>query len=490
MEANKNLYDLSRLNRVQVRVIAAVAVLFMIQRIFVQQGLSAVLGVILIAPIASYLANYNPFLSEEMKGVCLTVICEAVMLGLIIMEGGSPTGLFMLFIISCISALYMNTKIYCINWVINECILVLLIFVFKAPILGQDVSQNVLSKSLLILNIGFIVLYIVCRWAERYIMTSKTALDESQKLVDQIENTMNNLNQHTNVLNENIDHLNKSMQEVNDINHTISTSVNETFTGMQEQSESINQVSHLVNKASETVHSTKTIAEHMESISSQINGEVTENHTSIQTMHEQMQLIKQTMDTAFQTVIDLENSMEHIKTTLASIDSIAEQTNLLALNASIEAARAGEAGKGFTVVAEEVKKLAEESTKMVSDTQEVIQKLFDQTQMTRQQVQIGQEATGSGEEAMKKVQLGFNQLDYSINKLAEEVSLEFEDIKQLFTLLDQMNHEVSALSNLSDKHSKVALVMNEGVQDQTQHITEVYNHLQEIHALSNQMTGC
>lgn len=489
MKDTKSSYDLSKLNRIQVIVITVVSLLFCAQRIIFQGGISSKIIIILMGPILSFLVNYSKRLPSHIKALCLSLISEAVTLTLITLEGGSPTSIFMLFIIACITALFMNTKIYCTNWAIMEIVTILLLFILRVPLLGAQVPMNIVFKNFFILNIGFVIMYIVCKWSENYIITSQTALEESQKLIEQIESTMNHLNEHTAVLNENIGHLSHNMQEVNDINLRISTSVNQTFTGMQEQGESINQVSNLVNQANERVLSTKNITQNMEAISHQINHEVEENHTSIKTMLEQMKLIKQTIDTAFGTVVDLENSMEHIKAALARIDSIAEQTNLLALNASIEAARAGEAGKGFTVVAEEVKKLAEESTKMVNDTQAVIQNLFNQTQITRQQVQIGQEATQAGDMAMEKVQLGFEQLHVSIVKLGQEVELEFEDIKQLFTLFDQMNDQMGSLTNLSYKHSQVAQVMNEGVQTQTQHITEVYNHLQEINKLSSQLTA-
>jgi len=489
VQKTNNIYDLEKLIGFQLKIIWAIAIIFSIQRLIIHKGFTIVIPLMFLAPIFSTLIHLTKKLSIQAKAIGLAISSEFAMILSIILEGGSITSIFMLFIIACITVLYMDTKVYCINAALIEIVIILLLYVLKIPILGEDISAIESTKNFLIFNLGLVIMYIVCRWSAKYIKSSQLALEESHTLLSKIENTMATLNHHSKILNASIDRVNINMQDVNAINESIKHSVESTIQGMATQALGITTVSNLIASSNEHVVSSKTVTENMDQISHSIECEVEENHMFIEQMDTQMRSINETMNTTFNTVMALENSMQQIAIALENIDNIAKQTNLLALNASIEAARAGEAGHGFAVVAEEVRKLADESGQTVVDIQSLISDLSSNTQRTKSQVEIGRQATKQGEMVMEKVQIGFKELKNSIIQLTQEVNTEFENTQELFSLFEQMTTENTNLTQLTQQQAISADTMNKEIQNQASNITEVHNHLQEIYKLSTELTN-
>ena len=482
-------YSLEALISFQLKGIWIICILFSLQRFISYKGFTISIPLMLLAPILSTLIHYAKRISIQAKAVGLAISSEFSILLPIILEGGSPTAIFMIFVVICITALYMDSKVYLINGAIAEITLIIILYILKLPILGPSIQGGDISKNFLIFNIGLVIMYIVCKWSENYIKSNQSALSESTTLLSKIENTINTLNHHSKVLNSSIDSVNTNMKGVNTINESIMNSVKDTIEGMEAQNNGITIVSDLISQSNSHVISTKTVAENMAQINHSIKAEVEENHVLIDQMGIQMNAINQTMKTTFDTVTELENSMQQITTALENITNISNQTNLLALNASIEAARAGEAGQGFAVVADEIRKLADESGQTVIDIQTVITDLSSKAQITKSQAATGRDATKHGEEIMQKVQIGFEQLKSSIMELAKEVDMEFEDIKGLFLLFEQMTSETTRLNELTQKQALSVDVMNKEIQSQASNIVEVHNHLQEIHKLSEELTN-
>ena len=485
---NQSNFNLEKLISFQLKVSWIICCIFSLQRLITYRGFVISIPVILLAPLLSTIIYFIKPFSVQMKAVGLAITCEFAVMVPVLLEGGSPSSVFMIFVVVCLTVLYMDTKVYLINSIIVEIALIIILYILKSPILGASISSSDVNKNFLILNIGLVIMFVVCRWSESYIRSNIKSLNESEALVTKIENTMNTITEHSNILNESIMHLNMNMKDANTINTSIMTSVQDTIYGMEAQNNGISVVSDLINQSNVHITSTKTVAENMDQISNLLKTEVEENYILIDQMGIQMNAIDQTMQTTFTTVTELEASMQQIGAALETINSIASQTNLLALNASIEAARAGEAGQGFAVVAEEVRKLADESSQIVINLQDIMTELSSKTNLTKSQAETGRLATKQGQADMAKVQSGFEQLKTSIMSLAKEVDIEFEEIKQLSLLAEQMTSETTTLNELTQKQVVTVKTMNEGIENQATNINEVHSHLQEIHKLSEELT--
>lgn len=489
MENQNNIsnYDLEKLISFQLKVIWVIGIVFSLQRLLTYKQFTISIPLLLIAPILATLICATKKISIPNKALGLAIASELATFITVIFEGGSSTSIFMIFIIMCITVLYMNCKIYCINALIVEITYIIMLFVLKIPLLGPNITSSDSIKCFLIFNIGIIIMYIVCKCSESYIRSNQTALSESQALLSQIESTIASLHEHSTVLNSSINHVNMNMKGVNDINTSIMNAVQDTISGMEAQNNDIATVSNLITKSNTRVISTKTVTENMDQISKSLKTEVEDNYMLINQMSTQMDSINETMSTTFTTVTELENSMKQITNALESIDDIASQTNLLALNASIEAARAGEAGQGFAVVADEIRKLADQSSKIVVTIQSIMADLSSKAHATKSNAEIGREVTKQGTQSMQKVQVGFNHLKDSIMELAKEVNLEFEDIKELFILFEQMTSKTTDLNEITQRQATTVNVMSTEIENQATNINEIHTHLQEIHALSESL---
>lgn len=127
----------------------------------------------------------------------------------------------------------------------------------------------------------------------------------------------------------------------------------------------------------------------------------------------------------------LGESAQKIGRVTEAITEISEQTNLLALNATIEAARAGEAGKGFAVVANEIKELARQTAHATVD------------------------------------------IKNQINEMQSTTSQTVDDIKQVSTVIHEINNVISGIATAVEEQSVTSTEIGNNIIQASQGIAEV-----------------
>lgn len=165
-----------------------------------------------------------------------------------------------------------------------------------------------------------------------------------------------------------------------------------------------------------------------------------------------------------ETVLNLERSMDQIRSITETIRGIAEQTNLLALNASIEAARAGEAGKGFAVVANEVKELAKKVSEFTQEIEKIVDNLsrevkltVDKAEKTKKMVDEVENATSMIAGAVEEQTAVTNSIvDNTIQTKEKSFTLisEIEDLKRVVEQLISISEDIKVSLDI---FSEVAL---------------------------------
>ncbi|MEZ0344121.1 MAG: methyl-accepting chemotaxis protein [Caldimicrobium sp.] len=165
-----------------------------------------------------------------------------------------------------------------------------------------------------------------------------------------------------------------------------------------------------------------------------------------------------------ETVLNLEKSMEQIRSITETIRGIAEQTNLLALNASIEAARAGEAGKGFAVVANEVKELAKKVSEFTGEIEKIVDNLsqevrltVDKAEKTKRMVDEVENATSMIAGAVEEQTAVTNSIVENALQTKEKSFALISEIEDLRKVVERLIHLSEYLKTNTDILSEIAL---------------------------------
>jgi methyl-accepting chemotaxis protein len=208
---------------------------------------------------------------------------------------------------------------------------------------------------------------------------------------------------------------------------------------------------------SEGANSQASSLETLRAAMSDIGSQTTQNASGAQSTKRVALEARQATESGVADVDALNDAMNAITTSGASIaktikviDDIAFQTNILALNAAVEAARAGDAGLGFSVVAEEVRRLAQRCAEASRETAEC---LGDSLDKSRQGVEMGHKVAGRLSEITDRI-VRVDDLVGSIAAASEQQRLQLTDVNHSLEHIGQVTQANAAAAEESSAEAE------------------------------------
>jgi len=257
----------------------------------------------------------------------------------------------------------------------------------------------------------------------------------------------------------------------------VAGSVAEIAVGTQTLSDSASNIAAVAEALAASTEHVSATANAVAAIAEGTNDRAEQGRQAVKQAIEQMEIIGQGSAAVETAIAELAKGSGEIREIVELISSIAGQTNLLALNAAIEAARAGEHGRGFAVVAEEVRKLAEESNQAAQRIGALIQR--NQTNMD-QAVSV----TKAGAEGIKAGIAVVNSTGEAFETIVAAIIQLSDQIKDISTAINDMASGGTALGTSIQNINKVSRETAAETQNVSASTEEQSASLEEIAASS------
>ncbi|SHN77221.1 methyl-accepting chemotaxis protein [Paenibacillus sp. ov031] len=367
------------------------------------------------------------------------------------------TGFFVLFIISIIQVVLVETK-------------------SSEEFIGHivDVGLFALTGAILML---------VSQLNQRLFWDSEARWQEVEHSKMRVETMLVRVKESVEGLSRYTDQLKQKVTDTGSITHEVTLGFSEVAKGVEFQATSVAEISESLSLSDQHIRDVASYSLQMKELSASMATSTETGSAQMDQLNVQMQELYETINTTADDMSKFNEESESMSLMLNSILDIANQTNLLALNAAIEAARAGEHGRGFAVVSEEVRKLAEHSGHSASDIAAILSRLRGQTQALTDRFGRIRLALEAGKDSVQTAEEVFR----TINSNSQQVLNQAADIESSSVTMRESStkvvNEVSEISSVTQESSAATEEILASMEEQrnlTEKMVDSFGELEQL----------
>lgn len=227
-----------------------------------------------------------------------------------------------------------------------------------------------------------------------------------------------------------------------------------------EQTINLHQISDALNQMGQAIHEIANSSQTAQTETEEVKRNTTMSSKVLDESVVNINHLSDAIAHAKEVIAKLAVESHQIVQVLDVIRSIADQTNLLALNAAIEAARAGEQGRGFAVVADEVRTLASRTQKSTEDIQKMIVGLEQGVEEAVSAITLGSTQVEDVVKMSQKLHESLKVVHTSVSTTSGIIIQIATATEQQSKVVDDINHTIGMLNDLSQQSSEVVLQTN------------------------------
>lgn len=185
----------------------------------------------------------------------------------------------------------------------------------------------------------------------------------------------------------------------------------------------------------------------------------------------------------------LKKNLSNIEEVGNTVTQISKRTHILALNAAIEAGRSGEMGKGFSVVADEIKKLSSSVSEQMNKIYEILKDLNLDMNNTQNKIKDVNSYTNQQFDLVNDAINNYDKMLNSSEKIVDYMNDAYGSIEMLDDENSVISERLIKIKDAYEEFNGSIATVNEILSEKYEDIKDVYSMLEKMHNNSDKLVN-